>query len=401
MRNVAARLTLALAMVGATGSVQAGVFSIDTDVSGVRTSTTYSSVESVFDALKSSNLHSINPAYTGSEAAQSAIDYRGVGVLVSYPTANLSQLVLQIPSIGLTKIFNGATRDESQQLLKDYFKQNGDDILGRLSAGLAKDSPVDPIAGNPNSLMSVLVMSDFNGAMDDAIGGQGSGDSGRAGIGVEYSQFRQAGIDSRAFTLPLSYSFRGFDQGRQLTIRLPVTLSDAGGSKSYSVGLGAAYRIPIDNAWTLTPAANYVLAGSRDLGALAAIASLSLSSTYVLRFPSSNLQLVIGNMLGYYSAVKAKSGNYGYDPGISNTVVRNGVILSQPANIGGYGLNLAYSFVDTHFFGSELYTQHYDELGVSVGNRALGDARTALRAGANYLFSSKSKGINFRLNYWF
>ena len=401
MRNVKARPTLAVLAILATGTVRAGVFSIDTDVSGVRTSTTYSSVESVFDALTGARLASINPAYSGSEAARGAIDYRGVAVLVSYPTANAPQLVLQIPSIGLVKTFDGATRDESQKLLKDYFKQNGDGILGRLSEGLAKESPVDPVAGNPNSLMSRVVMSDFNGAIDDAFGGQGSGDGGHPGIGVEYSQYRQSAIDSRAFTLPLSYTFRGFDQGRQLTIRLPVTYSDAEGSKSYSVGLGGAYRIPINDAWALTAAANYVLAGSRDLGALAGIASFSLGSTYLVRFPSNGLQLVIGNMVGYYDAVKVKSGNYGYDPGISNTVLRNGVFLSQPTSMGGYGLNVTYSLVDTHFFGTDLYTQHYDEVGFAIGNRALGDARTSLRAGVNYLFSPKSKGINFRLNYWF
>lgn len=398
------RFAISLLALSIAGSVHgAGVFGIDTDVSGVRTSASFSSVEDVFDSLKDPNLRSLNPAYTGIQAAQTAIDYRGVAVLVSYPTANLSQLVLQIPSLGVTRTFDGGARDASQQLLKDYFKQNGDDILGKLSKSLAKNSPVDPIAGNPNSLMSQLVGMDFDSAFASALDSGKAADQGRsASIGLDYAQYRQSGVDSRSYTLPLTYTFYGFDQGRQLTFKLPVSFSDAEGSKGYSVGLGASYRFPINNQWALTPSVNYIAAGSRDLGVLAGMASLALSSSYVLPFKVlDNSDLVVGNMVGYYKALRIKSGDYGYDPGISNTVIRNGILLSQPTTLGGWPLHLIFSLIDTHFFGDDLFVQHYDELGVAVSNRSIAEVRTSFGAGLNVLLSSKSKGISLKANYRF
>ena len=383
-------------------AAQAGVFGIDTNVSGVQTSTSFSSVEDVFAALTNAKFSSINPAYTGVQAAQVNIDYRGLPIITTYPTAGSPLLVLNIPSLGITQTFNGGTRDASQDLLKEYFKRNIDNILGRLSKDLAKNSPVDPIAGNPNSLMSQLVMQDFNsGFTGFATNIKGGESANLIGVGFGLGQFRQGGITSRSYTLPLSYTFRNdLDPRRQIAFRLPITLTDSDGSKGYYVGLGGSYRFPVNDHWALMPAVNYALAGSPDLGSLAGIASASLTSSYIIAFDT--FDLAIGNMVGYYKAMKAKSGNYGYDPGISNTVLRDGVMFSHPVTIGGSTMSIEYSLIDTHFFGDALYVDHFDEIGISLGtNKRATSARTYFRSGASFLFSPKSKGFNLTLGYWF
>jgi hypothetical protein len=245
-------------------------------------------------------------------------------------------------------------------------------------------------------------MQDFNSGFTGLATNIKGGESGNLiGVGFGLGQYRQAGITSRSYTLPLSYTFRNdLDPRRQISFRMPITLTDADGSKGYYVGLGGSYRFPVSDNWSLMPTVNYALAGSQDLGALAAIASVSLTSSYIIGFDT--FDLAIGNMAGYYKAVKAKSGDYAYDPGISNTVLRNGVMLSHPINIGGSTMSLEYSLVDTNFFGDDLYVNHFDEIGISLGtNKRATSARSYFRSGVSYLHSSKSKGFNVTLGYWF
>ena len=379
-----------------------GVFRIETNVAGVQTSTSYASVENAFDALKGANLSALNPAYTGTQAVQVAIDYRGVSLSASYLAAGTSTLVLRIPSIGLTQTFDGGSRDATQTLLKNYFKSDSDDVLARLSKSLASGSPIDPIAGNPNSLMSQQVAQDFrNGFLPPAGSVPGGDGSNLAGIGADFGQYRQAGVDSRAYTLPLTYTIRSADDPRQqLTIRLPLTEVDTNGSKTYDAALGVAYRIPLAAYWTLTPAISYGAAGSRDLGSLAGMASASLTSAVTI--PFGRFDVAIGDMVGYYKATRVKSGNYGYDPDIQNTVLRNGVVVAQPIKLVGRAMANEYGLIDTHFFGDDLYVQHTDEVGVSLGtDRRSSAARGEFRLGANYLYAPKAKGFNVSLAYRF
>jgi hypothetical protein len=383
---------------------QAGVIGVDTNVSGVQTSTSFSSVDDAVNSLTSAQLTSINPAYTGVEAAQVDINYIGLPITTTYPTPGSPLLTLNIPSLGISKDFVGATRDESQNLLKEYFKQNGDNILGRIGKELAKVSPVYPIAGNPNSLMTQLVMQDFNSGFMGFAGNNKPGEgasSNLIGIGLGYGSFRQDGITSNSYTLPLSYTFRNdLDPRRQISLRLPITMTDADGSKSYYVGLGGSYRFPVSDNWALMPAVNYALAGSADLGTYAGIASASLTSSYFISFETSDL--AIGNMVGYYTTTKAKSGDYSYDPGSTNTVTRNGVLFSHPVTVSGSTMSLEYSLIDTLFFGDDLFVNHFDEIGISLGtNKRATSARSYFRSGASYLYSSKSKGFNLTLGYWF
>lgn len=374
-----------------------GLFHLDTTVAGVHTSASYASVEAAFDALRGSNLRTINPAYTGSQAALISIDYRGVTVNATYAAAGSSSLALSIPSIGLVRTFDGGSRDATQQQLKDYFKSNGDDVLGQLSKGLAKSSPVDPIAGNPTSLMGQLVASDFAAGFtgqDPAIHGPATN---LGAVGAGFAQYRDGDRTTRQYQLPLAFSVRSDDDPRrQLTIRLPLATTDADGSKSYYAGLGASLGLPVTDRWTLTPAVDYAVAGSRDLGSLAGMAGASLTSRYLL--PFDGFDVAIGDLVGYYRATRVKSGDYGYDPGIADTVVRNGVEIGHAVAWFGRELVARYSLVDTHYFGDALYVRHYDEVGVSLGSDGRGVvSKGDIRAGASFLFSPKIKGFGASL----
>jgi hypothetical protein len=382
------------------------LYNFTATVNGKTTRLGFHTAEQAIDAL-SGDLASLIAGYTGQEPVFMQLDYRGLPITGAFPIAfgngSYTQLRFTIPSLGIDKTFTGADRDASAELLWDYLKDGN--VLGQVSKRLAAVSAVDPVAGNPNSMMSQLVANDFSGAFDGASrvvpdGGKQSG-ANLTGLGLRFGQYRQAGAESRSVTLPLSYTIRSdVDPRRQLVFSMPISRTEVQGATSYYSGFGAAYRLPVNDNWTLTPSGNYAVTGSADLGSLAQMASASLTSSYV--FELGNKDLVIGNMVGWYRTLKFSHNGYSFDPGLSNVVYRNGAMLSVPLRLFGKAMAIEYSLIDTRFTGSELYLSNYHEAGITLGtNRSAASARSFLRAGATYLWSAKSKGFTLNLGYWF
>lgn len=400
-------LGAAAALVGAISHAHAAaLFSITVDVSGRVATAEFKTFEAMLDSLRTSELSFINPGYSGTQAASISINIRGLPVIATYPAAGSTLLTFRVPSLGISETFQGATRDLSQDMLEDFLKKNGNDILSRMGREFAKVSPVDPVAGNPASLMSQLVMMNYDAAFTDhatnikpeAPAGTATRTSNLVGIAPRFGQYRQDGLTTQSLTVPLSYTFRNdLDPRRQVSFNLPVTFSDTEGAKSYHVGLGVSYRFPVSDDWALMPAITMAVAGSRDLGSLAAVGSAAITSSYLFRI--GTFDLALGNMVGYYSTLKVASGDYSYNPKIKNTVFRNGLMLSHPA---GEGMSVEYTLADTYFSGDALYVKHYDEFGISLGtNKSARSARSYMRGGATYLHSNKSKGFNAYFNYYF
>lgn len=380
-------------------------YTLDATVNTQNKTFGFSNVEEAIDSLKTENLSTFFSSYTGNEAVNVDMDFRGLPVNMGYPTANSTTLAFAIPSLGINRTFTGTTRDESESQLRDFLK-NGD-VLGQIMQKLAEVSPIDPIAGNPNSAMSKMVANDFNNgflspASNIATGpNKDTSSNNLAGIGLRFGQYKQAGYSSSDLSIPLSYTIRSdIDPRRQLVINMPISQSEVEGAKSYYGGAGFTYRLPMNDEWSLAPSFNYAVTGSKDLGSVAQIVSGSIASTYVFR--GDNASFAIGNMVGYYKTLKLSTNGYSFDPEISNTVFRNGLLLSQPASVGGRNMSIEYSLIDTRFTGTKLYNNGYDELGITLGtNKSAGAARSYLRAGLTYLYSPKSKGFTLNLGYWF
>jgi hypothetical protein len=270
----------------------------------------------------------------------------------------------------------------------------------------AAHSPISPIAG-VGGLLQNSVAADFNQTFADSatqMGNSGTDDAksdNLIGIGLSASSIITGGQRVSEATLPFSYTIRNdIDPRRQLLFALPLTEVDANGAKSYQGGLGAAYRFPLSDHWSLTPGAKVSLVGSPDMATDAAMVSVSLMSVYV--WPLSGFDLAMGNMLGYDRTLNLTLGGYDSDPDIGNTVLRNGLMLSQPVTIDGRKLAVQYSLIDTHYFGTQLYVEDTQELGISVGtNRRASSARSYLRGGLTILHGKDTKGVNAIIGYWF
>ena len=344
------------------------------------------------------------------------LGFRGLTINTFFP-AGSQELSLSIPSLGISQLFLGATRDESASLMNDYFKSAG--LLEQIASYLAANSPLDPIAGNPNSMMSSLVANDFNQTFnaefsniaDPSDVATQSGQSvstaesrNYVGIGLSYTQMKMGLGDTRVktTTVPLSYTIRNdLDPRRQLTFRLPISLTDVEGAKVYNLGLGVSYRVPMSRSWSLTPSFNYAVTGSADLGSAAQVAAAAITSTYYWR--NQGYDLGMGNMLGYMTTMPFKYRNYSYDPNISNTVLRNGVLYSRPTRMLGGKMHFEVALIDTRFFGTDLYSDNYQELKFTLGTtRAANLAATGVfRVGASLIHAPKDRGFNLEFGYWF
>ena len=291
-------------------------------------------------------------------------------------------------------------------MFENYIKKNN--IIGRIMEYQAKNSATSPIAG-VGGLIPSNIAADFDSAFTNtasAITGpasSGASNNNLVGVGVNYASYSVDNSSDKVKTasIPLSYTIRnGMDPRRQLQFSMPITVIEIGNAKTVHTGLGVAYRLPITDNWTLSPSARYSAVASKDRATVASVYSAALSSTYV--FQMSGFDVAIGNMLGYYATGKLSSGDYSFNPDIKYVATRNGIMLSQPVNLGKK-MSIEYSLIDTRYLGSDKpYVDNTQEFGITIGtNKSAQDARSFIRGGLSYMRGPGTHGFMANFGYWF
>lgn len=360
----------------------------------------FKSLQDLADFYSDANLMAVQAGYTPNSAVAGAVDLRGLnGVQLSY-AANSPTLQLSIPSLGINQSFAGATRDDSQNQLKEWFKGRGGAALTKILKRLAAVSPIDPVAGNPGSLMSQMAAKDFDGAIGtgiqvsaapaNAAGAGVSSPKNLFGISARLGQYSQRDFDATVFSLPLSYTHLYYTDDAKsyaLLVDVPLTYVSNNGAKSFSAMVGLGVRAPITANWSLTPAVRLGLTGSADLGAASAIYSGGLTSLYQFD-PIAQYQIGIANMVGYYKTKSLKVGDYNIDYDLSNTVFRNGVLFGHGAGFELIGAPMWWEaqIVRTDYRGAQIYSRYTDDFSISLGTRAQAGrvVWNALRIGLTY-----------------
>ncbi len=381
------------------------VLMLDNGSTGQCARVTATTAQQFIDALKVSGIQGAFTGANGSTDAVSALaSFNSVPTQLSF-AAGSSALQFRIPALGINETFQGSSRDDSMEKFNDYLKNN--DIVGRILNYQAKNSPFSPITGQ-GGLIPTTISADFDTSFTDVVsqvGGQPPVPEGGVGNQVQLNAsmgFGKVGAtDTKVYSLPLSYAFRNsIDPRRQLILQLPITYSDIGGAKTVQAGLGVAYRFPMSDHWTLTPNVKYSAVGSTDLATVASVYSFTLGSAYVMEF--KGFDVAIGNMLGIYKSARLKAGDYSFDPGITTTGMRNGIMLLQPVTLGGSKLSLEYSFIDTRYFGDKPFADNSQEIGLTLGtNKSALSARSYLRAGLSYVRAKESHSVRLNFGYWF
>lgn len=111
---------------------------------------------------------------------------------------------------------------------------------------------------------------------------------------------------------------------------------------------------------------------------------------------------VSANMIGYYETIDIEVGSYNFDPGVSNTVLRNGLMFSVRGTMEGRKVATEIWVIDTRFYG-DLYSEYYDEFGIAFGlTKTEGiSIENHLRAGVSCMTGDGVKGWRINLGYNF
>lgn len=403
----------------------------------------FNNAESAFDQLDADRL-SDEFNYNSASAVDTLLDFRGLPMQLEFAAAS-NTLLLDIPAIGVSEIFvgQGATPDDQRRdalrQAEDFFKSDGGANFRLVQRELVRSSPVDPLAGNPFSLQTRMIQSDFNRGFTHKVSqNYGCGTTAfrrmetpmmvasaepvpdifddwerrfqkrragnEIGIGASAAFYESGPFDGLNINLPLSYSFNFDGDARQkLRIELPLSYADIDGALIYGAGLNLAYTHPLTDAWTLTPAIGAGVSGSEELASGGGFYSAAVTSSYTLKL--GDWALSIGNGLGYYKSMSVKFGDYKSDPDIANTALTNGLLLSGPSSLLADNLILEYFITDTRLFGDALYSESYDEVGVSLGHvrfESEGVVDSYFKGSLSYLIGENDvKGIRVSLSYRF
>lgn len=362
------------------------------------------------------NFHLSNQNYTDTSAAMGYGRVNDVTLNAQY-LANGNDLIVSIPELDMENLtFSGANRDQAENVFEDWLKNSG--VIGKIMNYQAKHSPTSAITG-AGGVIPMLASSDFNqeinvlsniSAPDNSKKNNDasvapSNDINFIGTGMNINSYSVKGSNERvnAYTLPLSYAFQAGNQpNSQFTLSLPVTMYSVGKAKGYHVGVGASYRFPITDKWSLTPGVRYAVTGSVDRATIAGVTSGTLTSTY--RIPLKKFDVNIGNMVGYYRTSKFKAGEYSFNPDIRQTMLRNGVMLSQPITVKNHKLAIEYSLIDTRYVGGDKpFMRDMQELGITLGTHRDHENKklSFMRVGLGYMHAKDTNGFNLNFGYWF
>ena len=423
------RISVALAFLAlfSAPAVAADLFSIRIEVDGGEPRTfSFSNAEDAINQFEEGRFDAAFPNYTDMSTAKGVLDFRGLVMRLEFLDAT-SKLVFEAPSLDIRETFTGDDRDGSLDELVEFLKDQGGDILNRIQAALIAQSPVDPIAGNPGSMMGNMISQQYELGFSGQVtglepdnGGAPAAEEGPAAaeassnpenlihIAPRFGRLTAGGRTTKVVTLPIGYSFRlkeGAERGlRSVDLSLPITWANTEGGESYAFSFNTGLTWGVNDRWSLSPSAGAGLAGSRDLGAAGGVGSVSLTSAVSVPLRGT-YSLNIGNMVGFYRTLDVEIGKYSFDPGVSNTVLRNGLMISRPWKAGTRGVVTEVWITDTRFFGSDLYSEYYDELGISFGmtreKEGKRSIRNWLRGGVSYLTGDGVEGWRANLGFRF
>ncbi len=375
----------------------------------------------VTDLFENWSLEEMFPDYVEDvSAVEALVDLRGVWASLSYPGGS-TILRFRVPVLGIDISFEGTSRDEAQEQFENWItgkeeamSSGGPAALTTLLQGLVKLSPVDPIAGNPYSLQNRMFTADFamgtsgpliNSPWNMPPGIDGKGDWAISG---RYA-FNQAGTQEHqvnAVELRPSYNHRFQGSPRVgLVFDLPLTFTAAETGESYMASLGAGLQYRPFSWWSLTPALRFGAAGSIDVGGLAGMYSGTLTSYMRHNFGKVTLGWALtGGGMQSLDVFNFDYFNFNYE--LSNFPIRNRLEAGGELGFDLWGVPAHWqvTFADTWVLGSDVYLDHYNEVGIGLIRmrpKPAGTLRETIGLRLSYLFGEDYNGLSAVVNYEF
>jgi len=338
-------------------------------------------VPDLFDEDTLQELFTIsNPVLNG---FTSQLDLRGLPSLIAWSglAGGPGQATLTFEILDVIEVsFSGSTLQEGLDQFEEWLKGNLDgpnapqDLLTDALQALVRSSPVEPVAGNPNSMMTRMTGHDF------MLGSEGPfihsdqripDASDQTGIGL-FAGYASAGpYDQELLELPFDHRFNlRFAPNWSILLSFPITATFTEGQWSAmgSLGLGFQYR-PFD-WWALTPILRLGAVGSIDVGAASLLYSGTLTSDIHFDLARASdalagITLGITNQLGYSQTIDGiPIGDYELNYGLENGVFRNGGYLRGTFGRSAWGWRFYGN--DTRWAGSDLFLDSSAEIGLAL-----------------------------------
>ncbi len=400
-------------LIAATGAQASKLFEMDASVSGVGSTTNGTNqLKNVPDLFDSAELGAgFEPS---TDTFDAALNLRGLMARLAWdPNPGPNQgLTLYIPGV-LDIRFDGTNYDQVLEDLEDWLKGDyksalaPEEALTALLQGLVEHSPVDPFAGNPNSLQSRMLSSDYRlGTEGPFTSGDGPLDpsTDQFGLGIEYGHFSAGPYGGEVLEVPIDYRLNLRNPKWSVLMNLPLTATFTEGQWSIlaSGALGAQFR-PTE-WWALTPLFRVGAAGSIDVGALGILYGFTFTN-HMRLFEWRGIRLAMGNMAGFTKSMDDLDfGGYTFNYDITNPMTRNGgyvegefELLGIPAGWKVFGSNML-------LFGDDLYAESQNEVGAQLSTlgRVGGKPYEAIGFSVSYIFAEGDyDAVSLRLRFRF
>jgi hypothetical protein len=317
--------------------------------------------------LKTSSIQELIPTYTPTSEVAIGINLRGLLALTSF-AANSTTLVVTIPNAGITQSFTGSTRDESLALFKDFIRDAGHSA--KILKAYARYSPIDPIAGNPSSLLAESGQADYLLGHLSPLAGCDCCWSAQPIVhqfqaGTNIARSFSGGYDTTLVTLPLRYSYSPTGDFA-LILDAPFTYIRNGGASSVFGSLAMGVRLPLTFEWSLTPVFRLSSGGSLDLCTSGNFASMGLTSVY--NYQLSEYVISLTNYLGYSTSANFWLSGINFNYHLHNTTFKNGLSFSscQGFTFCNRAINFRISFEDSYIAGGHLFIRHFDQVDLAL-----------------------------------
>lgn len=316
--------------------------------------------------LKTSSLVDLIPIYTPVSPVSMQINLRGLVANAAFATGSTT-LVFTVPNSNIIETFTGGTRDESLILMKEFIKEGRS--IKKLLKGYTRYSPIDPIAGNPKSLISEMADSDYKMGHLYPFSGCGCYEAQpvvhqfQAGFNVGRAFAHE--FDTTSVAIPFRYSYSP-NLRWALILDAPLEYYRNGGASSIFLSIGTGVRLPITESWSLTTMARMGSGGSLDLCTSGNFVGGGVTSVYNLKICDYVASLT--NYAGYLASTNLWLTGINFNYHLKSFVFKNGLSI---VSCSGFSLwertfHLKAEIKDTYFANSRLFINHYDEVSFAL-----------------------------------
>ena len=338
---------------------RADLFTLHVEQGDINETRSFTSVLDLFDKYENGDLDSIIAGYNKNLPSSGTINFRGVMMYVSFDNSN--NLTFKVPAINIDMVFNSSdgTQEDAFDALTDYLKGNQDDLLKKVLNATVSETPYDLVAGNPNSMMSMMTNNSYNISRNNLYGTTLSYLSPNAS--KHNFSFQGEDVEATVFSLPLGYTIDFGNSGWGLIFDLPITYMDIAGSVSYAAQLGVSLRIPVMEYWRIIVGGRGGAIGSKDMLSGGALYGGTVTSNF--QIPVGKWEFGMTNLFGMVRDFSLKVADYEIEYDLKNYAFKNGVNV-------GYNFTEKYStmfdYSYTFYTGSKLFIDSYHEFQLSL-----------------------------------